>query len=77
MSRADKRKAANLRAKKNRLRPMDMQAAQEAMARASIREWRKANPARHVYSLLDEMVERSRLYVDLLAHVIERSPAAA
>lgn len=74
MSRLAKVKAANLRLKKIRNTPiLGQQQAQEAMAQRPIREWRKANPARPMYAMLDDMVERAGLMVAALSFLHERA----
>lgn len=74
MSRLAKLKAANLRDKKIRnTGTLGQDQAREAMALRPIREWRKANPARPMYAMLDDMVTRAGLMVAALSFFHERA----
>lgn len=73
MSRLAKAKAATLRAKKDRNRPrLSPEAAQEATARARVREWKQRNPARPMYAMLDESVATIDAFVSVLSHMADR-----
>ena len=75
MSRLDKVKAVNLRAKKIRNTPtVDINSDQwrERMDRHYTKEWRQASASRPVYFVLDELVTRWGLMVAVLAALCAR-----